>query len=275
MDTPKNIGIIGLGAMGRPMARHLMAAGFAVAGYDPQKQACDQAAKLGVSIKPSAAEAARASDFVMIAVGFDSDVERVLFGTGGLMEAARAGLVIGVGSTISPSYARELARRTAETGIILLDMPLTRGEAAAQAGQMLVLGGGDEPTFERCRPALETFASNVFYLGAFGAGQVAKMANNMILWACIAANDEALRLAGSLGVNEQRLREALGQSSAQNWAMDLQVQKHPMPWAEKDMMIALGEADELRMPLPMAVHVRELIKEFKLRHDYPTPKVPK
>ena len=114
----------------------------------------------------------------------------------------------------------------------------------------------------------------MFYLGPFGSGQIAKMTNNMILWACIAANDEALRLAGSLGVDEQRLREALGQSSAQNWAMDTQIQSNPMPWAEKDMMIAMSEADNLRMPLPLAVHVRELIKDFKLRHNYPTPKAP-
>lgn len=274
MGTPKKIGIVGLGAMGRPMARHLLAAGFSVAGCDPQKEAQAKAAALGVSVQSSPADVARASDMVMIVVGFDADVERVFFSSGGLMEAAREGLVIGVGSTISPSYARALAERTAGTGITLLDMPLTRGEAAAEAGHMLVLGGGDEATFENCRPAFDTFASNVFYLGPFGSGQIAKMTNNMILWACIAANDEALRLAGSLGVDEGRLREALGHSSAQNWAMDTQIQSNPMPWAEKDMMIAMSEADNLRMPLPLAVHVRELIKDFKLRHNYPTPKAP-
>ena len=275
MTDLNNIGIVGLGAMGRPMARHLIAAGFAVRGCDPQPAAQDKAAALGVAIKANPAEVARASDYVMVVVGFDSDVERAFFGESGLVAAAREGLIVGVGSTISPSYAQELAERTQGSGLVLMDMPLTRGEAAAEAGQMLVLGGGDRDTFERCRPALQTFASDVFYLGPFGSGQVAKMANNMILWACIAANDEAIRLAGGLGVDTRALIEALTHSSAQNWAMTTQIQKNPMPWAEKDMVIALAEADNLRMPLPLAVHVRELIKDFKLRHNYPTPKSPK
>jgi len=275
MDGIRKIGIVGLGAMGRPMARHMLAAGFSVAGCDPNHAAQDRAASLGVSVKPTPAAVATASECVMVVVGFNSDVERVFFAEGGLMEAARPGLIVAVGSTISPSYARELAERTHGAGVILIDMPLTRGEEAAEAGKMLVLGGGDEAAFEKCRPAMETFASNIFHLGPFSAGQVAKMTNNMILWACIAANDEALRLAETLGVDEARLREALGHSSAQNWAMDLQVQKKPMPWAEKDMFIAMQEADNLRMPLPLAMHVRELIKDFKLRHDYPTPKAPK
>ncbi len=275
MSTLKTIGIVGLGAMGRPMARHLMAAGYSVSGCDPQTQAQEKASALGVGVRATPAEVARNSDCVMVVVGFDADVERVFFASGGLMEAAREGLIIAIGSTISPSYARELAGRTQGSGIILIDMPLTRGEAAAEAGKMLVLGGGDKAAFERCHPALETFASDVFYLGPFSAGQVAKMTNNMILWACIAANDEAIRLADGLGVDTGVLIEALSHSSAQNWAMSTQIQKNPMPWAEKDMVIAMSEADNLRMPLPLAGHVRELIKDFKLRHNYPTPRTPK
>jgi len=266
------IGVIGLGAMGRPMARHLLAAGFSVSGCDPAAAAQQQASALGVTVEPSPAELARTCDVLMVIVGFDSDVEQVLFGPDGVMQAARPGLIVGIGSTISPSYAAAIARRTAASGLVLIDMPLTRGEAAAEAGRMLVLGGGEEGAFERCRPALATFASDIFHLGPFGAGQVGKMANNMILWACIAANDEALRLAGALGVDPERLREALGHSSAQNWAMTSRIETQPMPWAEKDMMIAMAEADGARMGAPLSAHVRELIKEFKIRHNYPTPK---
>lgn len=275
MRDIKTIGIIGLGAMGRPMARHLMAAGFTVCGSDRQDEARSKGAALGVQILAAPADVARQADCVMIVVGFDSDVERVFFAPDGLMESARDGLIVGVGSTISPSYARELAERTKGSGLILLDMALTRGEAAAEAGKMLVLGGGDRQAFDRCRPALQTFASDIFHLGPFSAGQVAKMTNNMILWACIAANDEAIRLAEGLGMDTAALIEALSHSSAQNWAMSTQIQTNPMPWAEKDMVIAMIEADNLRMPLPLAGHVRELIKAFKLRHGYPTPKIPK
>lgn len=275
MSEIKRIGIIGLGAMGRPMARHLLTAGYSVSGFDPSEQAREKAAELGVDVRANPAEVAKAGDCVMIVVGFDSDVERVFFSDGGLLEAARPGLIVGVGSTISPSFAKEIEERTAGSGIILIDMPLTRGEAAAEAGKMLVLGGGDEETFESCRPVLATFASDIFHLGPFGSGQVGKMTNNMILWACIAAYDEALGLAESLGVDKERIREALNHSSAQNWAMSSRIETNPMPWAEKDMIIALSEADNVRKSIPLALHVRELIKDFKVRHNYPTPKVPK
>ncbi|MGE3247753.1 MAG: NAD(P)-dependent oxidoreductase [Beijerinckiaceae bacterium] len=275
MSNPKHIGVVGLGAMGRPMARHMMAAGYSVSGCDPNRDAQQKAATLGVTVMANAADTARASDFVQVVVGFDADVERVFFGGGGLMEAARPGLIVGIGSTISPTFARELAERTKDSGIVLIDMPLTRGQAAADAGQMLVLGGGPKDVFETCRPVFETYASDVFWLGEFGAGQVAKMTNNMILWACIAANDEAFRLAGGLGVDLDLLRTALCHSSAQNWAMSRNIQNDPMPWAEKDMVIAMAEADEVRMPLPLSMHVRELIKDLKIRHGYPTPKSPK
>ena len=170
----QRIGIIGLGAMGRPMARHLIAKGYAVCGYDPAVPAREQAAALGVSIVASPAEVARASDLVLIIVGFDAQVEKVFFGEQGLLAGSRAGLIVAMGSTIAPSYARRLAERVKSHGLILLDMALTRGEPAAEAGEMLILGGGDKVVFETCRSVFSAFASDIFNLGPFGAGQVAR-----------------------------------------------------------------------------------------------------
>ena len=275
MDELKRVGLIGLGAMGRPMARHLMAKGFTVFGYDPVATAQEKALLLGVTLESTPADVARESQIVLVVVGFDSDVERAFFNKCGLMEAARPGLIIAIGSTIAPSYARELATRIEGSGIELIDMPLTRGEGAAEAGKMLVLGGGDPHVFERCKPVFATFASDVFHLGPFGAGQVGKMVNNMMLWACMAATDEGLRFAEKMNVDREKLREALGHSSAQNWSMTTRAEEKPTPWAEKDMMIAMQEADNVRMSLPLSGIVRELIKDFKIRMNYPTPKVPK
>src|SRR6478736_8089688 len=136
------------------------------------------------------------------------------------MEAARPGLIVAIGSTVAPRYAAKLAGRLRERGVVLLDAPLARGEAAAVAGKLLIFGAGDEKAFEACRPAFSAFASDIFHLGAAGAGQVGKMVNNLILWACTSANDEGLRLGEALGVDADKLKEALRHGSAQNWAMD-------------------------------------------------------
>lgn len=273
MTTPKRIGLVGLGAMGRPMARHMMAKGYAINGYDVDAASRDVARALGVAVVSSPAEVASHSDLVIVVVGFDSQVEKVFFGNGGLIESARPGLIIAIASTIAPSYAQSLARRTAEHKLVLLDAALTRGEPAAEAGELLIMGGGDEAAFNACMPVFSTFANDVFNLGAFGAGQVGKMVNNLILWACMTANDEGLRLGECLGVDAERLRAALVRSSAQNWSLSDRAESRPTPWAEKDMTIVQHEADAVRMSIPVCGVVKEAIKDFKLRRGYPTPQV--
>jgi 3-hydroxyisobutyrate dehydrogenase len=257
--------------MGAPMARHLLAKGYAVAGFDPVEAARRNALALGAAVLGSPREVARASELVIVVVGFDHEVETVIFGAGGVAEAARPGLIIALGSTVAPRYARRLAQRVRERGMILLDAPLARGERAAVAGALLVFGAGDEAAFEACRPAFSAFASDVFHLGAAGAGQVAKMVNNLILWACTSANDEGLRLGAALGVDTERLRAALRASSAQNWAMDQRSELSGMPWAEKDMSIVLHEADLARLSLPLCGTVKETIKGLKIRLGHGLP----
>jgi 3-hydroxyisobutyrate dehydrogenase-like beta-hydroxyacid dehydrogenase len=257
--------------MGAPMAQHLIAKGYNVAGYDPVDAAQRNAKSLGVSVLDAPREVARASDVVIIVVGFDHEVEAVLFASGGVMEAARPGLIVAVGSTVAPRYAARLAERLREQRVVLLDIPLARGERAATAGKLLIFGAGDETAFEACRPAFSAFASDIFHLGAAGAGQVGKMVNNLILWACTSANDEGLRLGEALGVDAQKLRAALHHSSAQNWAMDQRSDLSGMPWAEKDMSIVLHEADLARLSLPLCGTVKETVKGLKIRLGYGLP----
>jgi 3-hydroxyisobutyrate dehydrogenase-like beta-hydroxyacid dehydrogenase len=271
--TSKRVGIVGLGAMGRPMARHLLAKGFTVAGCDPAPEACAKAKDLGVVIADTPRDLAGMSDAVLIVVGFDAQVEKVVFAPDGLKAGARPGLVVAMGSTIAPAYAKRMAERLEGSGIVLIDMALTRGEPFAEAGTMLILGGGEEAAFEACRPIFSAFASDIFNLGPFGAGQIGKMVNNSILWACMAANDEGLRLGQALGVDQETMRAALIHSSAQNFSLSARADARPTPWAEKDMAIVLKEADGAGMSMPVAGLVREVIKDFKRRKGYPTPKV--
>jgi len=271
MSAIRKVGMLGLGKMGAPMARHLLAKGYNVAGYDPVDDARKQARSLGVSVLDSPRDVALASDVVIVVVGFDNQVETVVFGSGGIMEAARPGLIVAIGSTVAPRYARRLAERVAERGVVLLDVPLARGEAAATAGKLLIFGAGDQAAFDACRPAFSAFASDIFHLGPAGAGQVGKMVNNLILWACTSANDEGLRLGAALGVDADKLRAALHHSSAQNWAMDQRSDRSGMPWAEKDMSIVLHEADLARLSLPLSGTVKETVKGLKIRLGFGLP----
>jgi len=265
MTAISRVGILGLGKMGMPMARHLVSKGYGVAAYDPLEPARSNARAAGVTLLGSPAEVARASELVIIVVGFDHEVEAVVFGNDGIAHAARPGLIVALGSTVAPRYARRLAERLRDAGIVLLDVPLARGEAAAVAGKLLIYGAGDPAAFEACRPAFGAFASEIFHLGAAGAGQVGKMVNNLILWSCIVANDEGLALGEALGVDRARLKDALHHGSAQNWAMDHGAERSGMPWAEKDMSIVLHEADLARVSLPLSGTVKETIKGLKIR----------
>ena len=133
------------------------------------------------------------------------------------------------------------------------------------------MGAGDPAIFDLCRPVLATFATDIFNLGEFGNGQIGKMVNNMILWACMAANDEGLRLGEQLGVDQEILRSALTVSSAANFPLIERSETRPIPWAEKDMVIAQHEADTIGFSIPLSGLVKELIKSLKRQRGYSTP----
>jgi 3-hydroxyisobutyrate dehydrogenase-like beta-hydroxyacid dehydrogenase len=275
MKEIRNIGVIGLGKMGMPMARLLRERGFTVTGYDVALPVVKAAAGNGIQPVNSPKAVAAASDLTIIAVGFDSEVEAVMFGDNGALAGASDGSVIAIASTVAPATMRKLKRRCAHRpAVALLDIPLCRGEQAAERGKLLIMGGGDKAAFDACRPAFAAFADAVFHLGPLGSGEVGKMVNNLILWACISANDEGLKLGNKLGVDRDTLREALVASSASNWALASRIEEQPMPWAEKDMTIVLKEADLLRMSVPLCGVVKEVVKTVKFEHNWPTPHAP-
>lgn len=263
-DAIRKVGIIGLGKMGNPMARLLAAKGFSVVGYDVRAEAASAAAKHNVAIAQSPADLAAQCDLVIAVTGFEHEVETALFGAKGVVAGAQPGTIVAIASTISPTGMREIGARLAAKNLAPLDIPLCRGEPAAEAGKLLITGGGDKAAFDRCRPAFSAFADAIFHLGPVGAGQVGKMVNNLILWACISANYEGLMLGEKLGVDRKAMREMLLQSSAANWPLETGAGDRPMPWAEKDMMIVLAEADAARLSLPLCGVIKEVIKGIKV-----------
>lgn len=148
MSTSSTVGIVGLGRMGRPVGRHLLGAGYSVIGYDPVEAARVAGASLGIEIVASPAEIGRRADLAFVLVGFDDEVEAALFRDDGVLSAPKAGLAVAIGSTISPTYAHSLARRVEALDIGLIDLPSARGEAALEAGEILLFGAGDEVLFE-------------------------------------------------------------------------------------------------------------------------------
>ena len=266
-----SVGVIGLGKMGGQLARHLAAAGFETRGYDVRAEAMAAAEADGAAATASPAALASVSDLVIVGVGFDSELEAALFGDDGVMDSPRPGSVIAVASTVAPATMLKIVERIGEREVAVLDIPMARGEQAAIDGNLLIFGGGDREVFDRCRPAFSTFSDAIHYLGPVGAGQVGKLVNNLILWACISANEEGFRLAESLGVAAAPLRDALLQSSAHNWAMATEAVERPMPWAEKDMTIVLKEADAARVSLPLSGTVKEVIKGVKIARGQAMP----
>ena len=278
VSTPDicRVGLVGLGKMGLPMGRLLCQHGFAVAGFDVDEAAMEAAAAHGMQTVLSPQAAAAASDLVIIAVGFDAEVEAVMFGERGVLAGAREGSVIAIASTVAPHTMQQIAAKLpARPAVTLLDIPLCRGESAAQEGKLLIMGGGAKPVFDACRPAFAAFADAVFHLGPLGAGQVGKMVNNLILWSCISANEEGFKLAHKLGIEREVLRAALLESSASNWSLATRPEEKSMPWAEKDMTIVLAEADAARVSLPLCGVVKEVIKTVKIERNWPTPRAPK
>jgi 3-hydroxyisobutyrate dehydrogenase-like beta-hydroxyacid dehydrogenase len=252
--------MIGLGAMGLQMARHMAAKGFAVAGYDVDPDASARAAGHGVRICGSAADVGDHAEVAIVMVATDAQVRDVVAGSGLLDRMAR-GAVVCIASSVAPDLCGELAEVAASRGIGVLDTPVVLGQEAANNGTLTIYVGGTEAAFARARPVLAAFGRQVLHLGACGNGQIAKTINNMLLWACMSANFEALGLAKSLGADIPRLVAALGHGSGANWSLS-RWGKSTGKWSEKDMDVALELAQDAHVPVPLAGLVDQLMKQI-------------
>ena len=257
--TIRTTGVIGLGAMGFQMARHMVAKGFQVSGYDIAPEARQRARAAGVAIVGSPAEIGDNAEIVVVMVATDTQVEDVVANSG-LLDRLEKGAVICVASSTSPETARELEATCLKKGIALLDTPVVLGQEAADNGTLTVFCGGDEAAFAKAKPALSAFGANVMHVGPSGTGQLTKTANNMLLWACMVANYEVLNFAKTMGADVPKLIAALAHSSGANWSL-ARWGKSTGKWAEKDMDVALDLAQHAKVPMPLAGLVDQLMKQ--------------
>lgn len=229
--------MIGLGSMGLPMAKHMVNKGFHVYGYDVSSEAMAQAAQFGIEPIDNLEELAQRAEVVLVMVQTDQQVEEIVRNSG-FISALQRDSVICIASSISPYACQELELFVAEKGIGLLDTPVVLGQEAANNGTLTVLAGGQEQWVKKAEPVLMAFGSKVFHVGESGAGQVAKTANNLLLWTTMVGNYEVLQLTKRLGVDTGRLIEALMHSSGANWSLS-RWGKSTGKWSEKDMDVAL------------------------------------
>ncbi len=213
------IGFIGLGNMGGPMARNLVKAGHVVRGFDLVKASLDAAAAAGVAAATGAADAVRDAEVVITMLPEGAHVRTVYLGAAGLIGTARQGALLIDSSTIDVETARHVAKAAAEAGYDMIDAPVSGGVAGAEAATLTFMVGGGDAAFARAKPVLEKMGKTIVHAGAAGAGQAAKICNNMILGVSMIAVSEAFALADKLGLDARRLFEISSKSSGQCWSM--------------------------------------------------------
>ena len=261
-DGNERVGIVGAGRMGLAMLRHLVKKGYAVTVCDISDKQREVARGLGATVVSTPAEVGKASDIVILGVGYDDEVEDVVFGNNGLFESMPHGSIIAVSSTAKPDNMKALAERLAVKGIEVMDAPICRGRFAADSGTLLALVGGKPEVVERARPVYATFASDFVHLGEVGNGQVGKAINNMMLWFNACGVMEAGRLAEKTSVDMVKLRDALLTSSAASDSLK-EWDRVSFTWAMKDMQIVSDMTDKAGLSLPLTGAIKEVVKEAR------------
>jgi 3-hydroxyisobutyrate dehydrogenase len=266
------IGFIGLGIMGRPMARNLRAAGYDLVVWNRSRPGIDALVAEGASEAGSPREVAERATFVFSMVGDSPDVEQVALGADGIIEGAREGLAHIDMSTVSPAVTRSIAERYASAGVAMLDAPVSGGEQGAIDGTLSIMAGGRRETFERVLPLFEVLGRKIVYCGPSGAGQTVKLCNQVVVALNNLAMCEALVLSAKAGVPPATMLEAVTAGAAASWALSnlaprvLQGDFNPgfkVAHQQKDLRLALELARERSLPLPGSALAHQLFASLE------------
>ncbi|ADU36593.1 3-hydroxyisobutyrate dehydrogenase [Variovorax boronicumulans] len=223
------IAFIGLGNMGGPMALNLLKAGHTLSAFDLSAEACKKFGAEGLPIAKSAAETVADAEVVISMLPASAHVEGLFLGGAGkpgLLESIEAGTLVIDSSTIAAATSRKVAEAAAAKGVAMIDAPVSGGTGGAIAGTLTFMVGGETKDLERARPVLEKMGANIFHAGAAGAGQTAKICNNMLLGILMIGTSEALALGVANGLDPKVLSEIMRRSSGGNWALE---KYNPMP----------------------------------------------
>ncbi|MDT5027502.1 MAG: 2-hydroxy-3-oxopropionate reductase [Micromonosporaceae bacterium] len=252
------VAVIGLGAMGFPVARHLLSAGVAVTVRDLDEATTQAARRLGAHVVTSDAEAARGAEAIAVFVPTDCDVLDVCLGPSGALAGAREGSVVLLCSSVRPDTCQQIAA-AAPAGVDVLDAALTGGVRGAEAGEVNLLVGGAPEVLARIRPLLEPWTTAVHHLGPLGCGQIGKTANNLVHWAQICAITEALELARRAGVDVSLLRRALMDGPTDSRTLR-ELDQMRLTWHAKDLANTTALAHDVHLDIPVADTARRVMQ---------------
>jgi 2-hydroxy-3-oxopropionate reductase len=266
-------GFIGLGIMGKPMAKNLIKAGYDLVVYDIVSEAVEELKKEGAAPANSIAQVARESDVIVTMLPNSPHVKEVVLGEGGVLENAKAGTIIVDMSSISPIVSKEIESECASRGVVLLDAPVSGGEPKAIDGTLAIMVGGEEKAFDKVKEMLLKMGSSAVHVGGIGSGNVTKLANQIIVALNIAAMSEAMVLATKCGVDPERVYDAIRGGLAGSTVLDA---KMPMvlngnfkPGFRielhiKDLQNALDAAHAVGSPIPLTAEVMEMMQALKV-----------
>jgi 2-hydroxy-3-oxopropionate reductase len=267
------VGFIGLGIMGKPMSKNLIKAGYSLIVNDINKTAVAELVALGAESAENAREVAARSDLVITMLPNSPHVKQVVLGSNGVIEAARPGLVVIDMSSIAPGASKEVAAKLAEKGVEMLDAPVSGGEPKAIDGTLSIMVGGKKEVFDAYLPLLQKMGASVVLCGDIGAGNMTKLANQIIVALNIAALSEAMVLAAKSGVDPETVFKAIRGGLAGSTVMEA---KAPMILAGnfkpgfrielhiKDLANAIETGHEVGVPLPLTAQVMEMMQALKV-----------
>jgi 3-hydroxyisobutyrate dehydrogenase len=265
------VAFIGLGVMGSPMAGHLAKKGFAVTVFNRTRAKAEAwIAKHGGALGETPAQAASGADFVFTCVGNDDDLRQMVSAPGGAFQGMKGGSVLVDHTTASAEVARELAAMGKSKGIEFIDAPVSGGQARAENGKLTVMAGGDPAAFENARPLLEAYAQRAALMGPSGSGQLAKMANQILLAGCIQGLAEGMAFAVKAGLDIPALVAVMSKGGAQSWQLEHRAETmtqgkfdfgFAVDWMRKDLGMCLFEARKMGVGLP----VTALVDQFYAR----------
>lgn len=266
MSSKPTVGYIGLGLMGKPMARNILKAGYPLVVHNRSREPVKELASEGAVPADSPSEVASQVDVVFTNLPDSPDVELVALKAGGIIEGAHSGLIFVDNSTIKPATARQISEQLAEEGVLCLDAPVSGGDVGAQGGTLAIMVGGPQEALERVMPIFEVIGKTITHVGGAGAGQIAKAANQIMVAAQMVAMGELLILARKAGADPQKVVKAIQGGAAQCWTLDVKPQRlfegtrtpgFKAYMQAKDLGIVMDTARQYGSPIPSAaVHTQ-------------------
>lgn len=269
----KKIGFIGLGVMGRPMAANLIKAGYSLWVHDINNEPVRALTRLGAVEASSAKEIGRKSEVVFSMLPTSVEVKEVYLEKNGVLGGMKKGGTVIDMSTIEPRVSREIAAAAEKKGIEMLDAPVSGGQFGAINGTLTIMVGGKEEIFNQCRGLFEAMGESTYYCGSIGSGEVVKIANNMVLAACVQATCEGMVMGTKAGVEPRVLSEVISKSSGQSWVLSHHLPKKAfkgdfepgfmVDLMYKDLGLALDLSSELNVPVQFGAASRQVYELAK------------